>query len=69
MPILPSRPHTPSSEALKDPQKAMDYQQAMADYNMAVQTLKHVQDEEESTRSNMEKGKHDSMMSIINNMK
>lgn len=69
MTILPSRPQTPSSNDLRDPQKAADYQQAMSDYNFAVQTLKHIEDENESTQSNLEKGKHDSMMAIINNMK
>lgn len=66
---IPSRPPTPSSDTLKDPQKAADYQQAMADYNFAIQCLKHVQDEEESTRSNMEKSSHDALMNTVNNMK
>ena len=67
---LPSRPATPSSEVLKNnPQAAADYQQAMADYNFAIQCLKHAQDEEQSVRSNMEKSSHDALMNIISNMK
>jgi hypothetical protein len=67
--VLPQRPATPSSEDLKDPQKAANYQQDMANYNFAIQTLQHIQNEEETTQSNMAKSRHDAMMAIINNMK
>lgn len=68
--ILPSRPATPSSDTLKnDPQAAANYQQAMADYNFAIQCLKAAQDEENSTRANMLKSSHDALMNTIANFK
>lgn len=69
MAVLPTRPSAPSSADLKDPQKAADYQQAMADYNFAIQTMQHIQNEEETTQSNMAKSRHDALMAIITNMK
>lgn len=63
-------PTKPSSDInFKDPKAAMDYQQAMADYNMAISTLQHTMNQEEETQSNMEKSKSDAMMAIIANMK
>lgn len=66
---LPDRPSVPSSADLQDPKKMMEYQQAMANYNLAVQTIQQTQNEEQATRSNMAKSRHDAMMAIVNNMK
>ena len=67
MAILPSRPSIPKD--LKDPNAMAKYQEDMFNYQFAVQTLKHVQDEEESTRANLEKATHDVMMNIASNLK
>lgn len=66
---LPARPGIPSKSDMEDPQKMMEYQQAMANYNLAVQTIQQTQTEEQATKSNMSKSKHDAMMAIVNNMK
>lgn len=69
MDINIKKPTIPSSEALKDPATALKAQQDMADYNFALQTLKHMMDEEQSTRANLEKSSHDALMNTISNMK
>ena len=65
----PSRPSIPSGEALKDPATAMKAQQEMADYNFAMQTLKSMQDNENSTRSNIAKSSDDALKNTIANLK
>lgn len=67
--ILPTRPDSPGAEALKDPQKAADYQQEMANYNFALQCMKAVQDEENMTRSNIQKSGDEALKNTISNMK
>lgn len=66
---LPGRPGIPSSADLQDPKKMLEYQQAMANYNLAIQTIQQTQNEEQATRSNMSKSRHDAMMAVVNNMK
>lgn len=64
-----TKPVIPSGEELKKPEVAMKASQDMADYNFALQSLKHMMDEEQSTRANIEKGSHDALMNTISNMK
>ena len=64
---FPSKPN--SNIDFKDPKAAAQYQQDMADYNMAVSIIQHTMNQEEITNSNMEKSRHDAMMAIINNVK
>lgn len=66
---LPGRPGIPSSADLQDPKKMLEYQQTMANYNLAIQTIQQTQNEEQATRSNMSKSRHDAMMAVVNNMK
>lgn len=66
---FPDKPAEMSTKDFKDPKKAAEYQQAMADYNFALQTMQHVMNEEESTQTNMAKSRHDALMAIINNVK
>lgn len=66
---LPDRPGIPSKSDMENPQKMLEYQQAMANYNLAVQTIQQTQNEEQATRSNMSKSRHDAMMAIASNLK
>lgn len=74
LPTMPSMPNAPGSNASADQKQQYDqnmlkYQEDMARYNRTLQFLQQQQNEEQSTRSNMAKSRHDAMMSIISNMK
>lgn len=69
IPSIPSRPPIPSSEDMKDPAKAMAAQQAMADYNFALQTIKGMQEQENETRSNLQKRGDEALRNTISNLK
>lgn len=64
-------PNKPSSAGVDftDQKQAMDFSQKMADYNFALQTLKSIQDNENSTRSNMAKSSDDALKNTIANLK
>lgn len=74
---LPSMPHMPSdpgANASPEATRAYDrsmlqYQEAMARYNRTLQFMQQQQNEEQATRSNMTKSRHDAMMSIVSNLK
>ena len=68
IPKLPDVPK-PDSKGKYDEGKMLEYQAAMANRTMVIQTLQHTQNQEEIAASNMEKSKHDAMMAIINNVK
>ena len=63
---FPTRPPDPNVE---DPKSMLEYQRKMADYNLAIQTIQQTQSEEQATRTNMSKSRHDAMMAIANNLK
>ena len=74
LPTMPGMPQAPSSNASPEQKQKYDqdmlkYQEDMARYNRTLQFLQQQQNEEQSTRSNMAKSRHDAMMSIISNMK
>ncbi|HEY0429766.1 MAG TPA: hypothetical protein VGC76_18430 [Pyrinomonadaceae bacterium] len=74
LPTMPTMPNAPGSNASADQKQQYDqqmlkYQEDMARYNRTLQFMQQQQNEEQSTRSNMAKSRHDAMMSIISNMK
>lgn len=74
LPTMPTMPQVPGSDASSEQKQQYDqdmlkYQEDMARYNRALQFLQQQQNEEQSTRSNMAKSRHDAMMAIISNMK
>ena len=74
LPTMPGMPQAPGSNASPEKKQQYDqdmlkYQEDMARYNRTLQFLQQQQNEEQSTRSNMAKSRHDAMMSIISNMK
>ncbi|MET0753992.1 MAG: hypothetical protein ABWZ66_11485 [Pyrinomonadaceae bacterium] len=68
MPQAPGSNASPEQKQQYD-QDMLKYQEDMARYNRTLQFLQQQQNEEQSTRSNMAKSRHDAMMSIINNFK
>ena len=71
---MPSMPKAPDSNASPERKQQYDqdmlkYQEDMARYNRTLQFLQQQQNEEQATRSNMSKSRHDAMMAIISNMK
>ena len=74
LPTMPGMPQAPGSNATPQEKQAYDqkmlqYQEDMARYNRTLQFLQQQQNEEQATRSNMSKSRHDAMMAIISNMK
>ena len=74
LPPMPSMPPAPGSNATPERKQQYDqdmlrYQEDMARYNRILQFLQQQQNEEQATRSNMAKSRHDAMMAIINNLK
>lgn len=74
LPTMPSMPPTPPSNASAGQkqeydQKMLSYQEDMARYNRTLQFLQQQQNEEQATRSNMSKSRHDAMMAVISNLK
>lgn len=65
---LPSKPSSAGVDFM-DQKQVMDYTQKMADYNFALQSLKSMQDNENSTRSNMAKSSDDALKNTIANLK
>lgn len=74
LPNMPSMPSAPGSNASAEQkqnydQQMLKYQEDMARYNRTLQFMQQQQNEEQATRSNMAKSRHDAMMAIISNMK
>jgi hypothetical protein len=74
LPPMPEMPSVPGSNASATQNKEYDqamlkYQDDMARYNRSLQFMQQQQNEEQATRSNMEKSRHDAMMGIVNNLK
>ena len=74
LPQIPSMPPDPGANAKPEETRAYDramlqYQEAMARYNRTLQFMQQQQNEEQATRSNMSKSRHDAMMAIVGNMK
>lgn len=74
LPTMPGMPQAPGSNASPEKKQQYDqdmlkYQEDMARYNRTLQFLQQQQNEEQATRSNMAKSRHDAMMAIISNMK
>jgi hypothetical protein len=74
LPNMPSMPSAPGSNASAGQKQEYDqamlkYQEDMARYNRTLQFMQQQQNEEQATRSNMSKSRHDAMMAIISNMK
>jgi hypothetical protein len=74
LPTMPTMPNAPGSNASAEQKQQYDqnmlkYQEDMARYNRTLQFLQQQQNEEQATRSNMAKSRHDAMMAIISNMK
>lgn len=70
----PSMPNDPGSDASPEAKRNYDrqmleYQENMARYNRTLQFLQQQQSEEQSTRTNMSKSRHDAMMAIASNLK
>lgn len=65
---LPSKPSS-AGVNFDDQKSVMDYQQRMADYNFALQAMKSIQDQENMTRSNMQKSGDDALKNTIANLK
>lgn len=63
---IPAKPEIPTSTS---PEAMMEYQQAQFEYNFALQTAQQAQNEEQTTKSNMAKSRHDAMMNVANNLK
>jgi division protein CdvB (Snf7/Vps24/ESCRT-III family) len=53
----------------KDQAKIQEHQDQMAEYWQRVQAAQHEMDQEIAARSALEKGSHDAMMAIIQNLK
>ncbi len=49
--------------------KMIDYQDAAAQRRLLIQTLQQDQTEEQATKTNMSKTRHDAMMAIVGNFK
>jgi len=64
---LPPKPDIPPDTT--DQKAMLEYQKAMFDYQFALQVMQHTQNQEEGARSNMEKSKHDAMMTVVNNLR
>lgn len=60
---------TGGTDIVAEHQKIMEMQKQQSLDNMRMQAAQHAQTERLSTISNMLKNKHDSQMTIINNMK
>ena len=74
LPSRPDMPHYPGENASTDAKKAYDekmlkYQEDMATYNRTLQQMMNMLNQEETTQSNINKSRHEAMMSIINNMR
>lgn len=79
LPTMPTMPKDPGAGNPQDPafakkvreydQAMLAYQDQMARYNRMMQNLQQQQNEEQATRSNMAKSRHEAMMSIVGNLK
>lgn len=67
---IPDKPIRPDLDT-NDPQysgKMLDYQQALSDYQLTVQIAQQELTEQTSAKTDLERGLHDAMMSIIRNI-
>lgn len=64
---LPSKPQIPSDTS--DQKAMLEYQRKMGEYNFALQIIQQTQSEEQATKTNINKSRHDAMMAIIGNLK
>ncbi len=65
---FPSKPNAASVD-FGDAKQAAIYQEKMAAYNLAIQTLQSTMNQEQTTQSNMAKSRSDAMEAIIANFK
>lgn len=54
---------------LDDPKSAAQYQEKVSNYNRILTMITQMQAEESTTKSNMDKARHDAVMAIVSNMK
>jgi len=71
IPPRPSIPEIGKGGVNKDNYEAkmMEYQEAAAQRRLLIQTMQQDQTEEQATRTNLAKSRHDAMMSIVGNFK
>lgn len=74
LPSYPGIPKDPGSDASPEAKrdydrKMLEYQENMARYNRTLQFLQQQQTEEQTTRTNMSKSRHDAMMAVTSNLK
>ena len=67
---IPDKPIRPGLDP-NDPQyagKMLDYQQALSDYQLTVQITQQELTEQISANTDLDRGRHDAMMTIIRNL-
>lgn len=65
---LPSKPDI-NNYNLKDDAQMLKYQEASQQYNRILTMITQQQSEEASTKSGMDKARHDAVMAIVSNIK
>lgn len=71
IPPRPSVPEVGKNGVTKDNYEAkmIDYQEEAGRRRLLIQTLQQDQSEEQATKTNMSKSRHDAMMAIVSNFK
>lgn len=64
---LPGKPQMPAN--MKDDGAMLKYQEDMQQYNRILTMITQSKSEEATTKANLDKARHDAVMSIISNIK
>jgi len=64
---LPNKPQMPSD--MKDDKAMLKYQEDSQQYNRILTMITQSKSEEATTKANLDKSRHDAVMSIISNIK
>lgn len=64
---LPPKPPVPGSDATES--QRLEYQDKMQAYWFAVNNIQNVQNQEATSKSNMQKSEHDALMEVARNLK
>lgn len=64
---LPSKPQMPSD--MKDDKAMLKYQEDSQQYNRILTMITQSNSEEATTKANLDKARHDAIMSIVSNIK
>ncbi|MEP6901758.1 MAG: hypothetical protein ABJA66_08410 [Actinomycetota bacterium] len=65
---LPNKPNI-NDYNLKDDAQMLQYQEASQQYNRILTMITQQKSEEAATKSNLDKARHDAVMSIVSNIK